>query len=143
MATKKLYRSKHGEVFGVCQGIADWRDLPVGPVRLIVLLAIVFTGIFPGVAIYLLAALVIPANPYESDRPSDGRRSDWDWHRMGHRSRHTGETVHGTYENDADDARSTDELKEEYERLKKKVEKMEEEMFDKERDWDQRFHEGS
>ncbi len=141
MATKKLYRSKFGQVFGVCQGIADWRELPVGPVRLIVLLAVVFTGIFPGVAIYLLAALFIPANPYETERPANNGA---DWRRNAHRPGHmySGETVHGTYEED-DDTRSNDELKEEYERLKKKVEKMEEEMFDKERDWDQRFHEGN
>ncbi len=142
MATKKLYRSKYGQVFGVCQGLADWRDLPVGPVRLIVLIATICTGIFPGVAIYLLAALLIPANPYETERPSSNGS---DWHRTtaGPRRGYSSETVHGTYEAYDSDTRSNDELKEEYERLKKKVEKMEEEMFDKERDWDQRFHEGN
>lgn len=140
MATKKLYRSKFGQVFGVCQGIADWRDLPVGPIRLIVIIAVVCTGIFPGVAIYLLAALFIPANPYETERPANDGSN---WHRNGHMHGYSSETVHGTYEADDNDARSNDELKEEYERLKKKVEKMEEEMFDKERDWDQRFHEGN
>lgn len=143
MATKKLYRSKYGQVFGVCQGLADWRDLPVGPVRLIVLLATIFTGIFPGVAIYLLAALFIPANPYETERPAGGRS---DWHRahdFNNWHGHQDDPIHGAYEAYDEDNRSTDELKEEYERLKKKVEKMEEEMFDKERDWDQRFHEGN
>lgn len=141
MATKKLYRSKYGQVFGVCQGIADWRDLPVGPVRLIVLLATIFTGFFPGIAIYLLAALIIPANPYETERPSNASS---DWHRASRRRYdNASDTVHSTYEAYDDDSRSTDELKDEYERLKKKVEKMEEEMFDKERDWDQRFHEGN
>jgi phage shock protein PspC (stress-responsive transcriptional regulator) len=74
MATKKLYRSKHGEVFGVCQGIADWRDLPVGPVRLIVLLAIVFTGIFPGRRDLSAGAWSSLAKPLYRTYPSVTRR---------------------------------------------------------------------
>jgi phage shock protein C len=46
------------------------------------------------------------------------------------------------YTNDAPDS-SEEELKAEYERLKQKVEKMENEMFNKERDWDNRFHQGT
>jgi len=52
MATKRLYRSRKGQIFGVCQGIADWRDLPVDTLRVIVALAILVTGVFPGLVIY-------------------------------------------------------------------------------------------
>jgi len=117
MATKRLYRSPRGKIFGVCTGLAEWRDLPADPVRLIVFLVVLATGIFPGALIYLLAALIIPMNPegsYDS-------------------------TI---YSNDAPDS-SEEELKAEYERLKRKVEKMESEMFNKERDWDDRFHQGN
>ncbi len=120
MATKRLYRSppRGGKIFGgVCTGLAEWRDLPADPVRLIVFLVVLATGIFPGALIYLLAALMIPMNPegsYDS-------------------------TI---YSNDAPDS-SEEELKAEYERLKRKVEKMESEMFNKERDWDDRFHQGN
>ena len=38
-------------------------------------------------------------------------------------------------------ARTREDLKQTFENLKRKVEGMEEEIFDKERDWDQRFHE--
>jgi len=117
MATKRLYRSPRGKIFGVCTGLAEWRDLPPDPVRLIVFLVVLATGIFPGALIYLLAALMIPMNPegsYDS-------------------------TI---YTNDAPDS-SEEELKAEYERLKRKVEKMESEMFNKERDWDDRFHQGN
>ncbi|MDD3998166.1 MAG: PspC domain-containing protein, partial [Sphaerochaetaceae bacterium] len=54
---KKLYRSRNGKVFGVCQGFADWRELPVDIIRLIVIVAILTTGFFPGVVIYALLAL--------------------------------------------------------------------------------------
>ncbi|MGH0052026.1 MAG: PspC domain-containing protein [Sphaerochaetaceae bacterium] len=116
MATKRLYRSPRGKIFGVCTGLAEWRDLPPDPVRLIVFLAVLFTGFFPGVLIYLLAALIIPMNPEGSYNS----------------------TIY------ADDTSNTsdEDLKAEYERLKRKVEKMESEMFNKERDWDARFHQG-
>ena len=116
MATKRLYRSPRGKIFGVCTGLAEWRDLPADPVRLIVFLVVLATGIFPGALIYLAAALVIPMNPgYESS---------------------------STIYRDEEPTQSDEELKAEYERLKKKVEKMESEMFNKERDWDDRFREG-
>ncbi len=118
MATKRLYRSPRGKVFGVCTGLAEWRDLPVEPVRLIIFLAILFTGVFPGVLIYLVAAMVIPMNPGTSYEAKS--------------------TIYEEYKEE----KSDDELKAEYERLKRKVEKMESEMFNKERDWDDRFHQG-
>ncbi len=117
MATKRLYRSPRGKIFGVCTGLAEWRDLPPDPVRLIVFLVVLATGIFPGALIYLAAALLIPMNPGESYEDS-------------------------TIYTQNSDTQSDEELKAEYERLKKKVEKMESEMFNKERDWDDRFHEG-
>ena len=47
MAMKKLYRARNGQVFGVCQGIANWRDLPVDAVRLVMIVIILVTGFFP------------------------------------------------------------------------------------------------
>ncbi|ADY14745.1 phage shock protein C, PspC [Sphaerochaeta globosa str. Buddy] len=118
MATKKLYRSPRGKIFGVCTGLAEWRDLPADPVRLIVFLVVLATGIFPGALIYLAAALLIPMNPGNS---------------------YSDETIY----TDTTPNQSEAELKAEYERLKRKVEKMEGEMFNKERDWDDRFHQGN
>ncbi|WP_320130512.1 PspC domain-containing protein [uncultured Sphaerochaeta sp.] len=120
MATKKLYRSPRGKIFGVCTGLAEWRDLPVEPVRWIVFFTVIFTGFFPGAIIYLLAALVIPMNPADSVYGNGN----------------------GHYKDD-EDPRTDDDLQSEYERLKKKVEKMEGDIFNKERDWDDRFHDGN
>ncbi len=118
MATKKLYRSPRGKIFGVCTGLAEWRDLPADPVRLIVFLVVLATGVFPGALIYLIAALLIPMNPESSCSSS-------------------------TIYSEDEPKQSEAELKAEYERLKRKVEKMESEMFNKERDWDERFHQGN
>lgn len=76
MATSKLYRSKNGEWFGICQGIANWRDLPVGIVRLIVILVAVFTAIVPCLLIYLLLGFIIPIDPYEN--APDGFQDDFE-----------------------------------------------------------------
>ncbi len=119
MATKRLYRSPRGKVFGVATGLAEWRDLPADPVRLIVFLTNLFTGFFPGALIYLAAALIIPMNPGGSESTEH----------------------HHYHHHDDDDNVSDSELKAQYEKLKRKVEKMESEILDKERDWDQRFRE--
>ena len=76
MATKRLYRSRRGQIFGVCQGIADWRDLPVDTLRLIVAITIIVTGVFPGLAIYALLGLLLPLEPeYGTSYSHDGRSS--------------------------------------------------------------------
>jgi len=106
MATKKLYRSRDGKIFGICQGLADWKDLPVKPLRLIVAISIIATSVFPGVLIYALMALIIPLEPSYSKRYSSDQESMRSW----------------------------------YENLKRKVENMEDQIFDKEADWDQRFN---
>ncbi len=116
MASHKLYRSRNGKVFGVCQGIADWKDLPADTLRLIVGISILVTGIFPGVLIYAIIALILPLEP-------------------------SSRTTYYEREEDKDKDFSKDSLHETFERLKRKVENMEESVFNKERDWDKRFHE--
>jgi len=110
--------NRNARIFGVCSGIAQWAELDVKTFQTIMFLIVLFTGFFPGAVIYLLLAIVIPADDYST-------------------------TSYTTYE-DKDDPyydKTTDELRKEYENLKKKVETMENDMFDKEKDWDQRFHE--
>ena len=67
MATRRLYRSKNGEILGVCRGIAEWRDYPVDTIRLIVILIAIFTAIAPCLIIYLFLGLILPVNPYDED----------------------------------------------------------------------------
>lgn len=59
---KKLYRSKTDKkVAGVCGGLANYLGIDITVVRLICLLACLFTGI--GLVAYIVAALVIPEEP--------------------------------------------------------------------------------
>ena len=128
--TEKWMRSPRGKVLGVATGLAEWRDLPAEPVRLIVFFLILFTGFFPGALIYLALALVLPAQQ-EGDYQPGERAKAWKYSHV----YRDAQDVH--YE---EASKSTEELKEEYERLKRKVEAMESEMFDKEKEWDEKFN---
>ena len=108
MATKRLYRSKNGEILGVCRGIAEWRDYPVDTIRLIVVLIAIFTAIAPCLIIYFILGLVLPVNPYDEDSYSyergyrDGRKDrkaekkesgDWAIENAARRRRRAGPTT--------------------------------------------------
>ena len=68
--TDRWMRSPRGKILGVATGLAEWRDLPPEPVRLIVFFTILFTGFFPGAIIYLALALFLPSQPEGAYRPS-------------------------------------------------------------------------
>eukprot|EP01156_Anaeramoeba_ignava_P017684 Anaeramoba_ignava/a89814_60.p4 GENE.a89814_60~~a89814_60.p4 ORF type:complete len:123 (-),score=23.68 a89814_60:892-1260(-) len=110
--------NRDARLFGVCSGIARWADLDVRTFQIFAFLIVLFTGFFPGAVIYIVLALVIPAEDSTT-------------------------TFYDKYEKEDDpySEKTTEELRKEYEELKKKVEAMENDMFDKEKDWDQRFQE--
>lgn len=129
MATRRLYRAgeKDSVIFGVCQGIADWKDLPVAPIRWI--FAILAIGTFSAVAIvYLLLAIFIPVNPAYAKGHGTARSTIYE------------ESVYEESNGSDYSSSRNEKLKKEYERLKKKVENLESSVFDKERDWDKRFY---
>lgn len=59
---RSLSRSRSNHVLaGVCGGVADYYQADARAVRLLAILVAVFTGIFPMVFVYLIAAIVLPA----------------------------------------------------------------------------------
>lgn len=59
MNSKRLYRSESDRIIaGVCGGIAEVYDLDPSLVRLVTLLAVLFTGV--GLIAYVAAALIVP-----------------------------------------------------------------------------------
>jgi len=110
----KLYRSRRGKIFGICQGIADWRNLPVEYIRIFMILAFLFTGFFPIGILYFLAALILPLEPAGYGDDSFSERE---------------ESKNRRYEN----------VRRDFSDLKDRVRNMESRVFDKERDWDERF----
>ena len=65
-----LYRSRHGVLLGVCRGVADYFDLNVVWIRILVVALLIVTGLWPMAGIYLIAALMMkpaPVRPISSD----------------------------------------------------------------------------
>ncbi|RLW69599.1 MAG: hypothetical protein B6D68_01885 [spirochete symbiont of Stewartia floridana] len=81
---RKLRRSRNGILFGVCDGIAKWRDYPVGGVRLVFVL-LSFAG-FLSLWVYLILALILPIEKdsryeyeYEDKDKSEKFDKEKDW----------------------------------------------------------------
>ena len=65
---KRLMRSKTNKVLsGVMGGIGEYFEIDPVLVRLIYLLATVFTGVVPGIIGYILAVAVVPPAPTPSN----------------------------------------------------------------------------
>ena len=77
MEHKRLYRSDTNKVFaGICGGVGEYFDIDPTLVRVIWLLVTIFTGFFPGVLAYIIAAFVIPLRtPRVHEHNSHGNKS--------------------------------------------------------------------
>lgn len=69
---KSLHRSRQGAVFGVCRGIASYFEFPVFWVRFFTAALILFTGFWPGLILYVLAALAMRPEPVPGAVRGDG-----------------------------------------------------------------------
>ena len=64
MMNKRLYRSTRDKMIaGVCGGIAEYFDVDPTIVRLIAVVLIFGWG--SGLLAYLIAAIIVPKNPYQ------------------------------------------------------------------------------
>lgn len=64
MEQKKLYKDKeHAKLAGVIAGLANITGIDVGTLRLLFAGLVIFTGIFPGVIFYIIAAIVLDDRP--------------------------------------------------------------------------------
>ncbi len=81
-SSKSLHRSRSGAVFGVCRGLAAYFEFPVFWVRLFCAVLIVFTGFWPGLILYVLAALLMKPEPVAGagpEKPAAARPSREDF----------------------------------------------------------------
>lgn len=65
-----LYRARDGWIFGVCKGIANYLDFSVLLCRVVAVIVFIFSGFWPIVVLYLVAALLMkpePVLPLQSD----------------------------------------------------------------------------
>jgi phage shock protein C len=126
MSKGKLYRSPNGKIMGVCQGLSNWLRVDVGLVRLGFIISAFITG---GVVffVYLALGIFLPIeDELESDSIFDKVRSDFSDGTGSSRYR-KGRRI------------TVEDVKNEFDNLKSRVSKMEDSVFNKERDWDERF----
>lgn len=61
---KKLYRSRENRVLaGVLGGVGEYVDTDPVLIRLIYLIITLFSGILPGVIVYIVAVFIVPLRP--------------------------------------------------------------------------------
>lgn len=74
---KKLYKSNKDKVLsGVIGGMAEYFDIDATLLRLGFVVFLVITGVFPGVLIYIIAALIVPNHPVVRDVPHTEHHSE-------------------------------------------------------------------
>jgi phage shock protein C len=62
--SKRLMRFRaEKKIAGVCAGLAHYFDLDVTLVRILCIFLTLATGVCPGIATYLVAGIIVPAEP--------------------------------------------------------------------------------
>lgn len=117
---KPLYRSRKGAILGVCRGLADYLDFPLPIVRLLAVLGLIFTGIWPIVGIYFLAAVLMKPEPVVPFETAGDRE------------------FYNSYVSDRSMALYR--LKDTYERLDRRIRRMEDIVTAKDYDWESRLN---
>jgi len=114
------YRSRHGMIFGVCRGLAEHLDFSVFWMRIITLGLFLFTGIWPIGVLYLAAAIMMPLEPvvpFQNEADEEFYKSYTSSRQMAlHRLQRT------------------------FERLDRRIRRMEDIVTGKDYDWDQRLN---
>lgn len=114
------YRARNGMILGVCKGIAGHLGFSVFWMRVIVVAIFIFTGIWPIAGLYLLAALVMkpePVLPFETE-------ADEEFYNSFTSSRHM----------------ALQRLKRTFDRLDRRIRRMEGIVTDREYDWERRLN---
>lgn len=58
---KRLYRSRQNRIIaGIIGGVGDYFEIDPSLLRLVWLVVVVFSGVVPGLVVYILACFVIP-----------------------------------------------------------------------------------
>lgn len=114
------YRSRSGMVLGVCKGLATHLDFPLFWMRFFAILAMFFTGLWPLVGLYFLAALVMKPEPVIPFRTT------------------TDEEFYNSYTSSRRTA--IQRIRRTYEELDRRLQRLETRVTDREFDWHARLN---
>jgi phage shock protein C len=69
-----IYRARDGVFLGVCKGVAEYFDLSLFWVRMALVIVFIFSGFWPVIGVYLVAAFFMkpqPVKPIESEQEQE------------------------------------------------------------------------
>ena len=115
-----LYRSRTGLIMGVCKGMAQYFDFSVFWMRAIAVVLLLFSGIWPMLVMYIVAALLMkpePVLPLETEEEQDFYNSYTTSRSMALRR-----------------------LKRIYDHLDRRIQRLESTVTTREYDWERRFN---
>lgn len=115
-----LYRSRNGVIFGVCRGLAEYSDISLFRIRFIVVVLLLFTGIWPIVILYVIAAFLMKPEPIIFFEDMDERELYDDMMRSRERT--------------------TDRIKRRHEELERRIQRLEHTVTAPEFDWERRLN---
>jgi phage shock protein C len=114
-----IYRSRNGVFLGVCKGIAEYFDFPVFWVRLALVILFIFSGFWPVIGVYLVAAFFMKPKPVKP-LASEEEREFYDSY------------VHSP-------KAAAQRLKKKFTELERRIRNMEDKVTGREYDWERRF----
>jgi phage shock protein C len=115
-----LYRSRHGMLLGVCRGIAEYFDLSVFWVRTLTVIVFLFSGFWPIMGLYFLAALLMKPEPVVRIETDDQQE------------------FYDSYVSSRKGA--VDRVKRRYDHLERRIQRMEDAVTTREFDWEHRLN---
>jgi phage shock protein C len=116
-----LYRSRRGKILGVCKGLAEYFDFSVFGMRVIAVALLLFSGVWPMVIVYFVAALLMkpePILPLETEGEQEFYNSYANSRRMALRR-----------------------LKRTYDNLDRRIQRIESIVTSRDYDWERRLNE--
>jgi phage shock protein C len=114
-----IYRARNGVFLGVCKGIGEYFDLSVFWVRMALVVVFIFSGFWPVIGVYLVAAFFMkpkPVKPIESEEERE---------------------FYDSYVNSPKTAAQR--LKKKFEELERRIRSMEDKVTGREYEWERRF----
>ena len=114
------YRSRNGVICGVCRGLAEYSDISLFWIRFIVVVLLLFSGIWPIVILYVIAAFLMKPEPVTFFDDMDEQELYADIIR----SREM----------------TTDRIKRRQEKLERRIQRLEHTVTTPEFDWERRFN---
>lgn len=114
-----IYRARNGVFLGVCKGIGEYFDLSVFWVRMALVVVFIFSGFWPVIGVYLVAAFFMKPKPIKPIKSEEERE------------------FYDSYVNSPKTAAQR--LKKKFEELERRIRSMEDKVTGREYEWERRF----